>query len=92
MSLFEKLFQKAKSVQLKNQVELCVSNRLYESEEIDHLLNRQDIDVVEVGCNSRCEVCDEQFYAIVNGEVVRATSAKELIVRIDEELVVNGVV
>ncbi|MER1985094.1 MAG: DUF1450 domain-containing protein [Solibacillus sp.] len=88
--MFKKLFQK-RPVQLKNQIELCVSNRLYEHEEIDHLLTRQDVDIVEVGCNSRCEVCDAQFYAIVNGEVVSAASAKELMGRIEEALVMNSV-
>lgn len=78
-------------MQLKNQIELCVSNRLYESEEIDQLLNRQDVDIVEVGCNSHCEVCDAQFYAIVNGEVVSAVSAKELMGRIEEALVLYSI-
>lgn len=88
--LFKKLFQK-KSIVLNNQIELCVSNRLYESEEINALLARQDVDVIEVGCNSRCEVCDEHFYAIVNGEVIQAASAKTLMERIEEELAVNSV-
>lgn len=89
--MFKKFFQK-KPVTLKNQLEFCVSNRLYDSEEIEGLLNRQDVDIVETGCNSRCEICDEHFYAIVNGEVVRAASAKELIRCIEEELAANSVV
>lgn len=89
--LFKKLFQKAKPVQLKNQVELCVSNKLYDSEEVEILLNRQDIDVIEVGCNSHCEVCDADFYALVNGEMIRAATVKDLLARIEEELVASAV-
>ncbi|MCT6922897.1 MULTISPECIES: DUF1450 domain-containing protein [Bacillales] len=90
--MFKKLFQRSKPQQLKNQVELCVSNRIYDSEEIDTLLAREDIDIHEVGCNSQCETCDHHYYAIVNGETLAADSASELLQQIDEELTHNSVV
>ena len=82
--MFKKFFNKSKPV-LKNQIELCVSNRIYDSEEIDSLLARDDVTITEVGCNSQCEVCDYHYYAIVNGEVISAESASQLIERINEE-------
>lgn len=90
--MFKKLFQTSQTTQLKNQVELCVSNRIYDSEEIDTLLNREDIELHEVGCNSQCEVCDIGYYAIVNGEVLCANSAPELLEQIDEELEQNSII
>lgn len=90
--MFKKLFQRSKPQQLKNQVELCVSNRIYDSEEIDALLARADLDIYEIGCNSQCETCDHHFYAIVNGEILAADSAPELLEQIDEELTHNSVV
>ena len=89
--MFKKLFQKSKPTVLKNQIELCVSNRIYDSEEIDELLARGDVDVSEVGCNSRCEICDCHYYAIVNGEILQADSARALLTLIDEELAVNSI-
>lgn len=89
--MFKKLFQKSKPMQLKNQIELCISNRLYDSEAIDRLLARQDVDVLEVGCNSRCEVCDEHYYAIVNGEIVQAATAEALLTQIDQELAEHSI-
>ncbi|MFJ7973457.1 DUF1450 domain-containing protein [Psychrobacillus sp. NPDC096389] len=90
--MFKKLFQKSQPSQLKNQVELCVSNRIYDSQEIDILLNSEDIELHEVGCNSQCEVCDIGYYAIVNGEVLCANSAPELLEQIDEELEQNSII
>ncbi|MDI2588415.1 DUF1450 domain-containing protein [Psychrobacillus sp. NEAU-3TGS] len=90
--MFKKLFQKSQQPQFKNQIELCVSNRIYDSEEIDTLLNREDIELNEVGCNSQCEVCDIGYYAIVNGEVLCADSAPELLEKIDEELEQNSII
>lgn len=90
-SMLKKLFQRSKPIALKNQIELCVSNRIYDSEEIDSLLAREDVDITEVGCNSRCEVCDMLFYALVNGELIKADSASELITQIDEELTTNSI-
>lgn len=89
--MFKKLFQKSKARPLKNQIELCVSNRIYDSEEIDGLLAREDVDITEVGCNSRCETCDYHFYALVNGEMIQAESAAQLITKINEELETNSI-
>lgn len=89
--MLKKFFKKSKSAVLKNQIELCVSNRIYDSEEIDQLLTRSDVDITEVGCNSRCETCDVAFYALVNGEMIQADSASLLVKRIDEEIATNSI-
>lgn len=41
-----------------------------------------DIDVLEYGCLSYCTKCAENFYAVVNGDIVEADTPEELTKRI----------
>lgn len=89
--MFKKLFGKKKPLQ--NTVQFCVSNAAYCDPDVyDVLETREDVVVEDTGCNSHCEICDCHFYALVNGEVIQADSAKDLLAAIDEELAENAIV
>lgn len=60
-------------------VEFCVSNLANGAQETFEILeNDPNIDVLEYGCLSYCTKCDNAFYALVNGEIVEATTPEEL--------------
>lgn len=60
-------------------VEFCISNLANGSQKTYEVLERDpNIDVLEYGCLSYCTKCSESFYAIVNGELVEASSPEEL--------------
>ncbi len=90
--MFKKLFGK-KSTPVANKVEFCVSNVAYCNPDVyDILETREDIIVEDTGCNSHCEICDCHFYALVNGEVIHADTAKGLLTAIDKELAENPII
>lgn len=87
--MLKKLFNR-KSEPLKNRVEFCVSNSAYCHPEVyDKLEGREDIVIEDVGCNSYCEICENHYYALVNGEPIAADSPEELLEKIEEELKLN---
>lgn len=89
--MFKKLFGR-KSEPLKNRIEFCVSNKAYCHPEVyDVLERREDLVVEDVGCNSYCEICENHYYALVNGEPIAGDSAKELLENIEEELKLNPI-
>lgn len=66
-------------MQLNPLVEFCISNLAKGAQETyDILENDPDIDVLEYGCLSYCSLCDQTFYALVNGDVVEADTPEEL--------------
>lgn len=76
--MFKNLFKK-QITSLKHHVEICISNTAYgEPDFFDRLLEHDNIEIEEVGCNSHCEICDVRPYALVNGECITATSETEL--------------
>lgn len=85
------LFKK-KEVFLADQVEFCVTNLSQGSDEVyEKLEGRDDIELLQTGCNSHCELCACTLYALVNEEVVEADTAEELLEKINEELEVNSI-
>ncbi len=60
-------------------VEFCVSNLANGSQETLEVLEKDpNIDVLEYGCLSYCTRCSDTLYALVNGEMVEASSSEEL--------------
>lgn len=80
-------FKKKEKAPMKCQIEFCVSNMAQgSSDAYDEMLNRTDVEVEELGCTSNCELCVEQLFAVVNGEVITAEDAESLVASIDEEI------
>ncbi|MEK4629391.1 MAG: DUF1450 domain-containing protein [Solibacillus sp.] len=86
-------FFKRKNEQLlKNQIEFCITNLSFgSSDAYDVLSEREDVEIIETGCTSNCELCENQFFAIVNGEIIHAEDSKTLVKAVEEELQVNSV-
>ena len=60
-------------------VEFCVSNLANGAQETFEILERDpNVDVLDYGCLSYCTKCDNAFYALVNGEIVEATTPAKL--------------
>ena len=86
-------FKRKKENALKNQLEFCMTNlSLGAADAYDVLLEREDVEIIESGCTSNCEICECYLFAIVNGEMIHAEDANDLVKLIEEELVVNSVV
>lgn len=76
--MIKNLFKKKPKV-FKHHIEVCISNEAYGHPDfIDRLLEHDFLEVEEVGCNSYCEVCECGPYALVNNEVVTATTEQQL--------------
>ncbi|MEK4386986.1 YuzB family protein [Solibacillus sp. FSL W7-1464] len=64
-------------------VEFCISNLANGAQQAYEQLEQDpDIDVLEYGCLSYCTKCAENFYAVVNGDIVEADTPEELTKRI----------
>lgn len=86
-------FKRKKETTLKNQVEFCMTNlSLGAADAYDVLIERDDIEIIELGCTSNCEICECRLFAIVNGEILTAENAEELIKIVEEELAINSVI
>ena len=87
------LFKRKKENVLKNQIEFCMTNlSLGAADVYDVLAEREDVEILESGCTSNCEICACHLFTIVNGEVLQAGDADELVKLVEEELAVNSVV
>ncbi|MTD31868.1 DUF1450 domain-containing protein [Planomicrobium sp. YIM 101495] len=77
---------------MADQVEFCVTNMSQGSDEVyEQLTGRDDIELLQTGCNSHCELCACSLYALVNEEVVEADTPEELLEKINEELELNSI-
>ncbi|WP_050616245.1 YuzB family protein [Bacillus testis] len=66
-------------------VEFCVSNLANGSyPALEKLENDSTIDILEYGCLNHCGICDQQMYALVNGEMITGENPSELVDRIYE--------
>jgi uncharacterized protein YuzB (UPF0349 family) len=71
-------------------VEFCISNLAKGAQETYEILEKDpNIDVLEYGCLSYCTICDQTFYALVNGDIVQADSPKELTEKIYQHIEEN---
>jgi uncharacterized protein YuzB (UPF0349 family) len=60
-------------------IEFCVNNYQHGIEPlVKKLESNLDYDVIEYGCLGNCGECYANPYALVNGEIVSASSADEL--------------
>jgi uncharacterized protein YuzB (UPF0349 family) len=68
-------------------VEFCVNNLSDEVLEVKKKLEEDpSIDVIEYGCLGNCGLCAQKPYALVNGEIVTADTADELLKKIREAI------
>ncbi|ATF15336.1 UDP-N-acetylmuramoylalanine--D-glutamate ligase [Brevibacillus brevis X23] len=74
---------------MKPLVEFCASNvSSYTQSVVDALENDPDldVDVLEYGCLGYCGECYMEPFALVNGTLVQAPTADELLVKIKKKL------
>ncbi|KQL46097.1 UDP-N-acetylmuramoylalanine--D-glutamate ligase [Brevibacillus choshinensis] len=74
---------------MKPLVEFCASNvSSYTQSVVDALENdpELDVDVLEYGCLGYCGECYMQPFALVNGNLVQAETAEELLTKIKNKL------
>lgn len=72
---------------MKPLVEFCASNvSSYTKSVVEALENDDelDVDVLEYGCLGYCGECYLQPFALVNGTLVQATTAEELVAKIKQ--------
>ncbi|MBP2239533.1 uncharacterized protein YuzB (UPF0349 family) [Cytobacillus eiseniae] len=85
MKLFTNIFSKQKKLQIdfceKNLDRFLTENN---SPNYQRFLNQNHIQFKEYSCQSKCELCKESPYAIVNGEVITAASSDELLERLKQ--------
>ena len=86
-------FKRKEKTMLKNQLEFCITNlSLGAADAYDVLIEREDVEIIESGCTSNCEICECHLFTIVNGEMIQAEDADGLVKSVEEELAVNSVV
>ena len=74
-------------------MEFCITNiSLGAADVYDVFMERDDVEITESGCTSNCEICECQLFAIVNGEIIQADTAEQLIKAVEKELEENSVV
>jgi uncharacterized protein YuzB (UPF0349 family) len=60
-------------------IEFCTNNMHHGTEKLmKKLEQRPDLDVIEYGCLGNCGECYILPFALVNGEIVAASTAEEL--------------
>lgn len=68
-------------------IEFCVNNLTPDMMEIRNKLESDPrVDVLDYGCLGYCGICATQPYALVNGEMVSAETAEELLKKIYEAI------
>ncbi|AZV45057.1 hypothetical protein BAOM_4477 [Peribacillus asahii] len=72
---------------MKPIIEFCVSNLASGAyKAMEQLEKDPNLDVVEYDCLSYCGICSSDLFALVNGEVVTASSTEELVANIYQYL------
>jgi uncharacterized protein YuzB (UPF0349 family) len=65
---------------MKPIIEFCVSNVASGAYQAMQQLEKDpNLDVMEYDCLRYCGICSSNFFALVNGEVVKAESAEQLV-------------
>ncbi|WP_028547363.1 YuzB family protein [Paenibacillus sp. UNC451MF] len=68
-------------------IEFCTNNMHHGTEELMKKLEaNQDYDVIEYGCLGNCGECYLFPYALVNGEIVAASTVEELETQIESKI------
>ncbi|NMD69023.1 YuzB family protein [Bacillus sp. DNRA2] len=64
---------------IKPLIEFCIGNLVNGSQKVFEELKRDpNLDVIEYGCMSYCGICESTLFAVVNGEIVKGSTAEEL--------------
>jgi uncharacterized protein YuzB (UPF0349 family) len=75
---------------IKPIVEFCISNLANGSQRaLEKLEKDPNLDIIEYGCLGYCGKCAQSLFAMVNGDVVTAETAEELVERVYEYLEEN---
>ncbi|KFZ42746.1 MULTISPECIES: YuzB family protein [Anoxybacillus] len=68
---------------LKPIVEFCISNLANGSQRaLEQLEKDPNLDIVEYGCLGYCGKCANTLFAMVNGDIVTAEDAEQLVERV----------
>lgn len=61
-------------------IEFCISNLANGSQEARVILEKDpNLDIIEYGCLSHCDLCARELFALVNGDVVTGENAQDLV-------------
>lgn len=64
-------------------IEFCINNLTEDVLEVKKKLEKDpSLDVLEYGCLGNCGICAEGPYALVNGDLISAKTAEELLEKI----------
>jgi uncharacterized protein YuzB (UPF0349 family) len=70
-------------MQMRPLIEFCINNLTADVLEVKQTLEKDpSLDVLEYGCLGNCGICARQPYALVDGELVSAETAEELLEKI----------
>jgi uncharacterized protein YuzB (UPF0349 family) len=68
-------------------IEFCINNLTADVLTVKQTLEKdRSLDVLEYGCLGNCGICARQPYALVNGELVSAVTAEELLEKIYQKI------
>ncbi|PIC05704.1 hypothetical protein CS060_02890 [Anoxybacillus flavithermus] len=71
------------NILLKPIVEFCISNLANGSQRaLEQLEKDPNLDIVEYGCLGYCGKCANTLFAMVNGDIVTAEDAEQLVERV----------
>ncbi|WP_041808209.1 DUF1450 domain-containing protein [Evansella cellulosilytica] len=86
MALLKKLFkqEKVKIDFCQNNLDKFLSEQCFS--DFNSFLSQKNIDFKEYTCQSKCEICEESPYAIINGEVEKAETAEQLLKKLKERV------
>ncbi|MGG6433460.1 YuzB family protein [Anoxybacillus sp. D401a] len=75
---------------LKPIVEFCISNLANGSQSaLEQLEKDPNLDIIEYGCLGYCGKCANMLFAMVNGDIVTAETAEQLVERVYEYIEEN---
>jgi uncharacterized protein YuzB (UPF0349 family) len=64
-------------------IEFCINNLTADVLDVKQTLEKdRSLDVLEYGCLGNCGLCAMQPYALVNGKLITANTAEELLEKI----------
>ncbi|AST06302.1 hypothetical protein AF2641_05165 [Anoxybacillus flavithermus] len=71
------------NIVLRPIVEFCISNLANGSQRaLEQLEKDPNLDIIEYGCLGYCGKCANMLFAMVNGEIVTAENADQLVERV----------
>jgi uncharacterized protein YuzB (UPF0349 family) len=72
---------------IKTLVEFCISNLANGSQRAREVLEKDpNLDIIEYGCLSQCGQCRNGLFALVDGVVVSAETAEELVEKVNKHI------